>query len=104
MEIWNLMPQTDFREQLQRIIDKTRLLLLRNDALAREIKTLKEERDELKGALMARDSELEKLRLELEYLRVASVVSPSASDRRDAAEMISNIVRELDRCIADLRS
>ncbi len=98
------MPQTDFRAQLQRIIDKTRLLLIRNDALAQEIKALKDERDELKGALLARESELQKLRLEVEYLRVASVVSPTASDRRNAAEMISNIVRELDRCIADLRS
>ncbi|MDE6278333.1 MAG: hypothetical protein K2M06_09550 [Muribaculaceae bacterium] len=98
------MPQTDFQEQLGRIIDKTRLLLIRNSALADEVKALKDERDALKGELLAREGELEKLRLEVEYLRVASVVSPSAEDRRNAAEMISNIVRELDRCIADLRS
>lgn len=98
------MPQTDFQEQLGRIIDKTRLLLIRNGALADEVKALKDERDALKGELLAREGELEKLRLEVEYLRVASVVSPSAEDRRRTAEKISNLVRELDRCIADLRS
>lgn len=97
------MPQTDFHEQLRRIVDKTRLLLIRNQALAEEVKRLKSEAADRKAELRARDSEIEKLRLELEYLKVASTVSPTADDRRHAAEMISNLVREIDRCIADLQ-
>lgn len=97
------MPQTDFHEQLRRIVDKTRLLLIRNQALAEEVKRLKFEAADRKAELLARDSEIEKLRLELEYLKVASTVSPTADDRRHAAEMISNLVREIDRCIADLQ-
>ena len=97
------MPQTDFHEQLRRIVDKTRLLLIRNQALAEEVKRLKSEAADRKAELLARDSEIEKLRLELEYLKVASTVSPTADDRRHAAEMISNLEREIDRCIADLQ-
>lgn len=97
------MPQTDFHEQLRRIVDKTRLLLIRNQALAEEVKRLKSEAADRKAELLARDSEIEKLRLELEYLKVASTVSPTADDRRHAAEMISNLVRDIDRCIADLQ-
>lgn len=97
------MPQTDFHEQLRRIVDKTRLLLIRNQALAEEVKRLKSEAADRKAELLARDSEIEKLRLELEYLKVASTVSPTADDRRHAAEMISNLVREIDRCIAGLQ-
>lgn len=103
VKIWNRMPQTDFHEQLRRIVDKTRLLLIRNQALAEEVKRLKSEAADRKAELLARDSEIEKLRLELEYLKVASTVSPTADDRRHAAEMISNLVREIDRCIADLQ-
>ncbi len=98
------MPQPDLQEQVRRIADKTRLLLIRNQALREEVAALKAALAEREACVLARDTEIEKLRLELEYMRVASVVSPTADSRRQTAEMISDLVREIDRCIADLRS
>ena len=98
------MPQPDLQEQVRRIADKTRLLLIRNQALREEVAALKAALAEREACVLARDAELEKLRLELEYMRVASVVSPTADGRRQTAELISDLVREIDRCIADLRS
>lgn len=98
------MPSSPLHEQIGRIVDKTRLLLIRNQALREEVHRLHAEIQEQKSQLLAKDNEIQSLRLELEYLRVASTVSPTAEQRRETAELLSGLVREIDRCIADLES
>ena len=85
-----------------RIIAKANLLAQRYEALQK----LKEEADakiaSLQAELEARDRELRLIRQEAEYLRTAAVISPDRDQIEETLAIISGIVREIDRCIADL--
>ncbi len=85
-----------------RIIAKANLLAQRYEALQK----LKEEADakiaSLQAELEARDRELRLIRQEAEYLRTAAVISPDRDQIEETRAIISGIVREIDRCIADL--
>lgn len=85
-----------------RIVAKANLLAQRYEALQK----LKEEAEAkiaaLEADMAARDRELKRLRQEVEYLRTAAVISPDRSQIEETRAIISGIVREIDRCIADL--
>ncbi len=49
---------------------------------------------------MKRDNEL--LQQELEYLKMARVVAPNLDDVEKARTTISTLVRDIDKCIAQL--
>lgn len=85
-----------------RIVAKANLLAQRYEALQK----LKEEADAkisaLEAEVGARDREIRALRQEVEYLRTAAVISPDRDQIEETRAIISGIVREIDRCIADL--
>ena len=91
---------SDLAEQLERISDKSRLLLIRFGELQKRNAALTSELQDMRATLVARDAEIEKLRLELEYLRIATNIAPDSKEAVYAT--ISDLVREIDRCITDL--
>jgi hypothetical protein len=62
---------------------------------------LERELEELKSERNADKAEIDKLRVEVEYLKVATILS-SKEDTKQVKDVISNLVREIDRCITDL--
>lgn len=62
----------------------------------------REEIIELKAAVLARDKEIEKLRTDVEYMSVASNVGADRRNVEATRAMLADLVREIDRCIADL--
>ena len=58
---------SDLAEQLERISDKSRLLLIRFGELQKRNAALTSELQDMRATLVARDAEIEKLRLELEF-------------------------------------
>lgn len=93
-------------EQDQYLIDefKTRLRLL-----IRKQNSLKEEKKQLLDQVQGLQGELGKIRKEnemlvrnYENLKIAKVFSASDDDKKDAKQMINKIVREIDKCIAQL--
>lgn len=97
------MPQSELEEQLKRIIDKSRLMVIRFDALKDELRKLRKEKVTDAEEIRALRKENETLKLELEYLKVASTISPKEEDRALTAQIISNLMREIDKCISDLK-
>ena len=100
-KIWNNMA-SDLAEQLERISDKSRLLLIRFGELQKRNAALTSELQDMRATLVARDAEIEKLRLELEYLRIATNIAPDSKSKEAVYATISDLVREIDRCITDL--
>jgi uncharacterized coiled-coil DUF342 family protein len=93
-------------EQDQYLIDefKTRLRLL-----VRKHNGLKDENRQLLDQLKKLQVELDEIRKEnevlvkkYENLKLAKVFSASDGDKQDAKQMINKIVREIDKCIAQL--
>ncbi len=93
----------DFSEQLQNITDKTRLLMIRYQAQREKVEELTNELQQFRAMVVARDAEIEKLRRELEYLRIATTIAPDRQTKEEVYAVISNLVREIDRCVADLK-
>ena len=56
----------------------------------------------LRATLRARDAQIERLQLEREHLRVSAAVAATPEDVRRARTLVSELVRDIDLCIADL--
>ena len=93
-------------EQDQYLIDefKTRLRLL-----IRKQNSLKDENRQLLDQLKMMENKLDEVRKEnellvkrMENLKLAKVFTASDSDKQDAKQKINKIVREIDKCIAQL--
>lgn len=93
---------TDLEHTLQRLAEKSRLLTARYQTLAQQLQQAQQENDALQATLQKRDKELEHLRLQVEYLTIASTIVTSRGDLQQTRQLITNLMRDIDRCIADL--
>ena len=93
-------------EQDQYLIDefKTRLRLLinRQNSLKNENKQLLEQLSDLQNELAKVRKENELLVKKYDDLKLAKVFIASDDEKRDAKQTITKIVREIDKCIAQL--
>ena len=92
----------DLQQRIDQINSKAKLLVERCVA----VEKLKLEAEEKVAALTReierQQSEIESLKSQLRYLTLADVTNPTAEDRKQSRAIISGLVREIDRCIADL--
>lgn len=87
---------------LGRISEKSRLLVERYKTVVRERSEALARIAELESQLQMRDKELDRLRTANEYLTIASNVATDKETLGKTRAMLSDLVREIDRCIADL--
>lgn len=66
----------------------------------RDLATLNEELQERIGVLRR---ELEQASLDNEYLRVSHKIAPRVEDVKEAKAMIAGLIRQIDKCIAQLK-
>lgn len=92
----------DLQQQIERIRAKSLVLRDKYQALQLSFKQLRQENTDLQAQIMVRDAELEKLRLQVEYLTVASTVRHSEGDLVATRATIADLIREIDACIKDL--
>lgn len=93
---------TDLSEQLTRIGHKAEVLVARYGTLQADNKKLREATSELESQLSAAAATIEKLRVEVEYLRVSSAIAPDTQSAVRARAILSDLVREIDACVAEL--
>lgn len=93
---------SDLKETLTRLSEKSKFLTQRYIRVEEERDQALEEVRGLQNLLQERNKEIQSLKMQLEYLSVVSTIVPS----RDALELtrakIAGLVRDIDRCIADL--
>ncbi len=75
-------------EKYNALLAKSRELELQIEALEKEVNTLKKERE-----VLSQDNE---------YLRIARTISPSFEQMADSKAVLSQLVREIDKCISQL--
>lgn len=92
----------DLKQRLDSLRTKTALLLKRHEMLeeaisvaGRRIRDLEQENERLQ-------KRIDLLTQENEYLRVVHSVSPSRSDAENTRALLAGLVRDIDKCIADL--
>lgn len=92
----------DLSDQLSRLGHKAELLATRYATLRAENERLRNEIMDLQSTVKALETSNEKLRLEVEHLQISSAIAPDGESVRQTRVVISNLVREIDACIADL--
>ncbi len=92
----------DYHETFGQIVAKANLLAEKYNLLLESRNEAQEHIQSLEEQLQRQEKELQQLRQEVEYLRMASVLAPKREQVEDTRAMIAGLVREIDRCIADL--
>lgn len=92
----------DYHKTLDSISAKSRLLLERYRLLEKAKEDADAQVADLQQQVARMQKEIENLKADNEYLRLAATISPSRDDVEKARGMITELVREIDRCIVDL--
>lgn len=93
----------DLKQQLDRVAAKADLIVERCRRITQQRDEALEKAAELERQLALREKEAAQLRVDNEYLRVASSLCPDRKEIEKARSLISGLVRDIDRCILDLK-
>jgi hypothetical protein len=88
---------------LNRLGEKSRFLVERYRVVTQQRNNALSTIDELQKSLLERDKELQQLKLQVEYLTLSSSLTPDREALDKTAAIITGLVRDIDRCIADLK-
>lgn len=92
----------EFQQVIDRVSAKMQILLERYDIVnERRLKAM-ERVAELEKAVSVLQAENHRLATEVEFLRVATTISPERADVEATRALLSKLVREIDKCITDL--
>ena len=92
----------NLQETLERISNKTELLIEKYALLMSEKKQADARIEELYALLTSRQKEIEMLKQEIEYLKIATTITPDHKDVEKSRAILSGLVREIDKCINEL--
>ncbi len=92
----------DLQQQLERVNAKTTLVLEKYALMQQRLEQARAEIARLNDELRRSRQSIEALEMRLEYLSVSHTVASSGDELQRAKVMISELVREIDLCIADL--
>lgn len=95
---------TQLDEQITRLKVKSDMLLSRYRALETELAEAKSEIAALKLMNESLEKERQKLEKDREFLIVSSAISPDYSSLEMSRHKISELIRDIDRCIAELEA
>lgn len=93
---------SDLSTTLNRIDEKSRFLTERFKVVRQERDEALEKIAELEKQLRERTHQLQLMQTELEYLKVSSVLAPTAESVTATRVMIRELISEIDRCIKEL--
>jgi predicted RNase H-like nuclease (RuvC/YqgF family) len=93
----------ELQDTLTRLGEKSRFLTERYRVVVQQRDTALSTVQELTKTLRQRDKEVEELKMKLNYLTVSSSIAPDKASLEQTTAIISSLVRDIDRCIADLK-
>lgn len=89
-------------ESLKRISEKAHIMVQRYDAVCQERTQALERIEALETELRDKQKRIEELQIRNQYLSVSSTLAPDRDAIDKTRATIANLVREIDRCIADI--
>ncbi len=93
---------TDLHSTIERILNKSSVLVEKYHALEAENESAKQEIRQLQNEVLALKKEVEILRQDNEYLRIARSIVPSYEQLAESKSIINQLVRDVDKCISQL--
>lgn len=92
----------ELQQTLARIISKSIILVEKYRALERAHQELASDNEQLKNEIEQMKKDNERIKQEISYLKMARVIAPTHEDVDNARTTISTLVRDIDKCIAQL--
>ena len=86
------------------IVSKVQVIVERQTLLVNAVKEARNECDELRRENAHLKETIEHLKADLEYMTVARSLGSDPQQIADSRALISGLVREIDRCIAELNA
>ena len=93
---------SELQTTLRRLQAKSDVLLEKYHALKLEKEAVKQENDQLRSRLAQLDKEIEKLRLDYEYLQMARMITPTRESVVQSRAILAKLVQDVDKCISQL--
>lgn len=93
---------SELQTTLRRLQAKSDVLLEKYHALKLEKEAVEQENDQLRSRLAQLDKEIEKLRLDYEYLQMARMITPTRESVVQSRAIIAKLVQDVDKCISQL--
>lgn len=93
----------DLQNQILSVRAKARVVGEKYRHIKNAYDSAREEISDLKAQILARDKEIEELRMKVEYLSIASTVRLTGDNLAATRAMVADLVREIDECLADLK-
>ena len=92
----------ELQQAIDRVNAKTQIVLDRYAIVQQRLVDSAARIAELEKQLAAAREEAHRLSLEVEFLKVATTISPTREDVAKTRAMLSELVREIDKCITEL--
>lgn len=92
------------QELTSRIAAKVSVIAERQQLLVSRIEAERAEKERLARRVAELESELRQLKADKEYLSVMRAVAPTDEEARRNRTLLNGLVREIDRCIAELKA
>ncbi len=86
----------------ERMLQKQQILVDKYHALEDRNKELTDEKRELEKEMRRQKTEIEKLQIENQYLKIAKLIAPDHATLQKSRELISKLVRDVEKCIGQL--
>lgn len=93
---------SDLQQTLQRISRKAETLVDRYNVVDEQRRKAEERVRELEATVDSLNNEIRNLRSQVEYLTVVTTAFPQRENVEKSRALISRLVRDIDKCIADL--
>ena len=93
---------SELQTTLRRLQAKSDVLLEKYHALKLEKEAVEQENDQLRNRLAQLDKEIEKLRLDYEYLQMARMITPTRESVVQSRAILAKLVQDVDKCISQL--
>ena len=93
---------SELQTTLRRLQAKSDVLLEKYHALKLEKEAVEQENDQLRSRLAQLDKEIEKLRLDYEYLQMARMITPTRESVVQSRAILAKLVQDVDKCVSQL--
>ena len=85
-------------EIFERMLQKQQILVDKYHALEEKNKELSNGRIELENRIRKQKSEIERLQIENQYLKIARTIAPDQATLEKSRELVSKLVRDVEKC------
>ena len=93
----------DLKQTLERLRGKADLLVERYQLLLQEKQQVDMLNEELSSTIKKQQQEIDRLQQEVEHLKVVTTLTPKREDVEKSRAFLSKLVRDIDKCITELK-